>query len=57
VPENETLEQIDQTLDDAEYGRRVRVFNDVRKVITDRFATLTRIASSNPQPAPINEAR
>ena len=57
LPESETLDAIDDHLDDAEYGRRVRVFREVRKLISDRFATLARIASNNPQPEPQNEAR
>jgi hypothetical protein len=57
VPESETLDDIDDTLDDEQYGRRVRVFKEVRKLVAARFATLTRIGSSNPQPAQQNEAR
>ena len=43
--------------DDAEYGRAVRAWVGARELVKARLAELRRIASTNPQPQPKNEAR
>lgn len=48
---------VDFDKDDAEYGRAVKAWVGAREIIEVRIADLLRIASSNPQPAPKNEAR
>ena len=57
LPEEPLATDLDPSRDDAEYGRAVKAWVGARKLITDRFAELGRIASSNPQPPQQNEAR
>jgi hypothetical protein len=49
--------EIDRAIDDAEYGRKVKVWAETRALVRSRFEELARIASSNPQAVPENQAR
>jgi hypothetical protein len=57
LPERDVALEADLALDDAMYGRLVKARVIADTMLRDRFAELQRIASSNPQPAPKNEAR
>jgi len=57
IPEQDPTAGVDTKLDDAEYGRAVKANVLADEKMRARFAELQRIASSNPQPAPVNEAR
>jgi hypothetical protein len=49
--------EISRAIDDAEYGRKVKVWIEARVLIERRFNDLKRIAAGNPQPNVANEAR
>ena len=53
----ESFNAIDRAIDDAEFGRKVKVWAETRALVRSRFEELARIASSNPQPASVNDAR
>lgn len=52
-----SFDNIDRSIDDAEYGRKVKVWAETRTLVRSRFDEMSRIASSNPQPAFENQAR
>ena len=55
--DNDLATDISRAIDDAEYGRKVKVWIEARVLIERRFTDLKRIASGNPQPNVENEAR
>ena len=55
--EEDLAADVSLELDDAEYGRAVKVWRQARHLIHERFAELQRLASRNPQPPPQNGAR
>lgn len=57
LPEKDSVKDIDRAIDDAEYGRKVKVEIETRERIAERIADLERAASTNPQPAQTNHAR
>lgn len=57
-PTDEELAMDVQTaLDDAAFGRAVKAWVGARELVKTRLAELRRIASTNPQRQPQNEAR
>jgi hypothetical protein len=53
----DSFNTIDRAIDDAEFGRKVKVWAEARALVRSRFDDLARIASSNPQAVPENQAR